>query len=376
MTGMEIFQTWIIAFFTLALFSFMYKDNPVYKVAEHIFAGLTAGYQVGLIWHTVILQKLWDPMVAGDWWLFIPGILGFLMFARFWEKFSWMSRVSLAFVMGVTAGIFLISQLHGLVLPQMKSTMIAATERVDGTTDDFYYNQGELFLIDDEALAAAPAVVPDQPIAADSLAVIDSLTGSPADTIPPMVAPPVKEAFPKAVLGSTSSDRDSVLMKGPESVRLRAQFTDTSALSFGEYYAVTFRIKPAEGAPMDIVESMVYADNGIVLTETSPGQFAAEYDYNPADTLDVGLYHLGFGVERRSVMFLLTIIIVIGVISTLIYFYFSKEHTGALGVAAKVGIWFIMVSFGAHFGYTVMGRVSLLIGRVQFLIEDWIGSFL
>jgi len=37
-----------------------------------------------------------------------------------------------------------------------------------------------------------------------------------------------------------------------------------------------------------------------------------------------------------------------------------------------VGIWFLMVSFGASFGYTVMGRVSLLIGRVQFLIYEWL----
>ena len=35
---------WIEAFVILALFSFMYKDNPFYKVAEHVFAGLSAGY--------------------------------------------------------------------------------------------------------------------------------------------------------------------------------------------------------------------------------------------------------------------------------------------------------------------------------------------
>jgi hypothetical protein len=46
-----------------------------------------------------------------------------------------------------------------------------------------------------------------------------------------------------------------------------------------------------------------------------------------------------------------------------------------LGVGAKIGIWFIMISFGAHFGYTVMGRVSLLIGRVYFLYDDWVGTF-
>ena len=60
---------------------------------------------------------------------------------------------------------------------------------------------------------------------------------------------------------------------------------------------------------------------------------------------------------------------------SLIYFYFSKEHTGVLGVTARVGIWFIMVSFGAHFGYTVMARISLLIGRVYFLADQWLPSF-
>lgn len=59
-------------------------------------------------------------------------------------------------------------------------------------------------------------------------------------------------------------------------------------------------------------------------------------------------------------------------IFTLIYFYFSKEHKGALGVGAKIGIWFMMVSFGASFGYTIMARVSLLIGRVYFLMHDWL----
>ncbi len=201
-------ETWIIAFFTLALFSFLYKDNPLYKVAEHIFAGLSAGYYVGLIWDTVIIQQLWDPILDnGKWWLVIPGILGFLMFTRFFPKYSWISRVSLAFVMGTTSGIFLISQLHGLVLPQMQSTMLSLTP-----------------------------------------------------------------------------------------------------------------------------------GNGFIAS-------------------------------------LLAVIVVVGVISTLIYFYFSKEHTGLLGVTAKVGIWFIMISFGAHFGYTVMGRISLLIGRVHFLYNDWIGSF-
>jgi hypothetical protein len=65
-------------------------------------------------------------------------------------------------------------------------------------------------------------------------------------------------------------------------------------------------------------------------------------------------------------------LLIIGVVSALVYFYFSKEHTGAVGAVARLGIWFLMVSFGAAFGYTVMARISLLIGRMEFLINDWI----
>ena len=65
------------------------------------------------------------------------------------------------------------------------------------------------------------------------------------------------------------------------------------------------------------------------------------------------------------------VVMVVGVLSVLIYFYFSAEHKGAVGGISRVGIWFLMVSFGAAFGYTVMGRISLLIGRMVFLVNEW-----
>ncbi|MBD3160513.1 MAG: hypothetical protein GF346_00205 [Candidatus Eisenbacteria bacterium] len=65
-----------------------------------------------------------------------------------------------------------------------------------------------------------------------------------------------------------------------------------------------------------------------------------------------------------------SLLILVGVVSILIYFYFSVEHKGAVGKISQVGITFLMVGFGASFGYTVMGRVSLLIGRFQFLFQD------
>jgi len=66
--------------------------------------------------------------------------------------------------------------------------------------------------------------------------------------------------------------------------------------------------------------------------------------------------------------FINSMILIIGTISALVYFFFSKKHEGALGKISKVGIYFLMISFGASFGFTVMGRISLLIGRFGDLI--------
>ena len=63
------------------------------------------------------------------------------------------------------------------------------------------------------------------------------------------------------------------------------------------------------------------------------------------------------------------VIILVGVICALVYFFFSKEHKGTIGIISKIGIFFLMIKFGASFGYTVMGRISLLIGRFEELIE-------
>ena len=67
------------------------------------------------------------------------------------------------------------------------------------------------------------------------------------------------------------------------------------------------------------------------------------------------------------------IVVVVGTFCGLVYFFFSKEHKGAFGGAARIGVWFLMITFGALFGYTVMSRMSLLIGRMYYLFSDWLG---
>ena len=66
------------------------------------------------------------------------------------------------------------------------------------------------------------------------------------------------------------------------------------------------------------------------------------------------------------------VIAVIAILAALSYFYFSKEHKGAFGAFARIGVWVLMVTFGAGFGYTVMGRIALLVGRIEFMLVDWL----
>ncbi len=200
----ETIGIWLGAALTLCIFSFLYRDNPFYKFAEHLFVGISAGYWATLEWHNVFLPNLWKPLTQdGMLLLLFPFAFGVLLFSRFTRKFSWLSRWSMALIIGIYAGIAIVGYGSGDLILQIRANLLPL-------------------------------------------------------------------------------------------------WTDSWLTSF----------------------------NNILLT--------------------------------------------VGVITGLIYFFFSKEHKGALGGTAKVGVWFLMISFGASFGYTVMSRMSLLIGRVLFLLKDWL----
>jgi hypothetical protein len=66
------------------------------------------------------------------------------------------------------------------------------------------------------------------------------------------------------------------------------------------------------------------------------------------------------------------VVLVTGTLACLSYFFFSFEHKGALDRISRAGVWVLMITFGAGFGYTVMGRIALLAGRLEFLFDDWL----
>ena len=213
MINMEMLGVWLLVLMTLSILSYLYGDNPFYKAAEHIFVGVSAGYVFAITWWDQIWPNLFGrlfPKYVDKGFEFepiyiIPLILGIFMLLRLIPSLAWLARISIAYIVGMAAGLKFIVYLNSNVLLQIKNSSI----NFNGT---------------------------------------------------------------------------------------------------------------------------------------------------------------GFEIFNQ-------IIILIGVISGLVYFFFSKEHTGTIGKISKIGIYFLMIKFGASFGFAVMGRVSLLIGRFEDLINYSSGSY-
>ncbi len=204
---MTVLGIWLGAFFTFSIFSFLYKDNPFYKLAEQIFVGLSAGYWFIYTIYSILIPNLFGKLISdfnANMILVIPAILGVMMLIRLIPRLEWISRYPISLVVGTSIGISMLRYTSSDILSQMTTTMI-----------------------------------------------------------------------------------------------------------------------------------------------------------NP------------LGMKTTAEM-IGSIILIIGVVCCIMYFYFSRKQEGLLGITSKVGIWFLMVSFGASFGYTVMARISLLIGRLQFLLGDWL----
>lgn len=181
---------------TLCIFSFLIKDNPFYKFAERLVAGVAAGYWTMLVYHTNFRDKVILTMQNGQFAYVIPILLGIGMWMRFSRKRSWISRYSIAFYIGISTGVSIPVYMYTAIFKQMSATII----------------------------------------------------------------------------------------------------------------------------PFNTVTN---------------------------------------------------VLVIVGVMCSLFYFFFSKAHTGAFGVVSKIGIYTLMVGFGAGFGLTVMGRVALLVQRIIYM-KDYV----
>ena len=118
---------WVATGLSLFMYSFLYKDNPFFKLGEHIYVGVSVGYGLVITYYEVMVKKLYVPMVQqGNWWLVIPLLLGLLVLARFIPAIAWLSRISFAFIVGFGSGTAIprqISLVHSPASPGYSETV-------------------------------------------------------------------------------------------------------------------------------------------------------------------------------------------------------------------------------------------------------------
>ncbi len=130
---------WIAVFFTLSVFTFLWKDNILYKFAEAVTVGIGMGFFVVQWWNLTVIGRFWTPFsteFSTKFHLIIPAIIGLLMITRIIPRFAWMSRYALAFMIGAGSGYMLPRVIQANILQQLYATMLPVNFSVEG----IFYN--------------------------------------------------------------------------------------------------------------------------------------------------------------------------------------------------------------------------------------------
>lgn len=112
---------------TVMVLSYLLGDNFFFRLAAHLFIGLTAGYLAVLLINHVLWPHLVQPLATGTWpdllWWLIPAILALLLVLGLIPKLSIVARIPLAFLVGLTAAVAIGGAVFGTLIPQTRSVI-------------------------------------------------------------------------------------------------------------------------------------------------------------------------------------------------------------------------------------------------------------
>ncbi|MCL2498234.1 MAG: hypothetical protein FWF06_06465 [Symbiobacteriaceae bacterium] len=127
---------WIGAFLTLAIFSILWKENPIYRWCEHIFVGSTSAYSVVTTFSSTIKTGVQTNMIQnGDWWEIIPICLGLLIYFQPFPGYRWISRFPTAYWVGYNAGMGLTIRTFMPLLTYARTSMLPLIVTTNGAFD-------------------------------------------------------------------------------------------------------------------------------------------------------------------------------------------------------------------------------------------------
>ena len=116
--------TWIAAIATIGIMSFVFKDNPLYRLVENVFVGVSAGHALVLGWINIRDQGITPLTSEGEWSVIIPLLLGLLLYTRYFKDIAWLSRFPLSILVGIGTGLAIRGTIGSQIVNQVKSTVL------------------------------------------------------------------------------------------------------------------------------------------------------------------------------------------------------------------------------------------------------------
>jgi hypothetical protein len=117
---------WMLVSFvlTILVFSYILGDNPVFRVVLAILVGTTAGYLTVVLLSQVVLQKLLQPILSGNFFLTaVPLILSLLLLMKLFPRFSRVGNIPMAFLVGAGAAVVIGGAILGTLITQVSASI-------------------------------------------------------------------------------------------------------------------------------------------------------------------------------------------------------------------------------------------------------------
>lgn len=123
--NLDIIGLWIGLLLMLMIYSYpLWKENLAYRFAEHTFISTSLAIVLIVAVSNVIKIAI-TPLINGEIAMIIPIILGALMYAIFFQKYRYLSRLPLAILIGAAFGLGMRGVLIPSILGQISSTISA-----------------------------------------------------------------------------------------------------------------------------------------------------------------------------------------------------------------------------------------------------------
>ncbi|MEJ5223598.1 MAG: hypothetical protein WHV44_04010 [Anaerolineales bacterium] len=121
--------TGIISFiFTLMVLSYLIGDNPLFRIAIHIFIGVSAGYAAVVAIYQVIMPNLIMPLIIGGTLerilLAFPLVLSLLLLLKLSPGAARLGNPASAYLVGVGAAVAIVGAVTGTLIPQVTASVM------------------------------------------------------------------------------------------------------------------------------------------------------------------------------------------------------------------------------------------------------------